>query len=491
MPGAGRRARPGLRARRRLRPRGLRGRRVAAPDATFGFTEVRLGIIPAVISPFVFAKIGPGAARRFFLTGERFDAETALRIGLVHEVADDLDAAVERVVGELLQVRARRRRARRSGSCASIRRDGEELARIAARLRTSDEGQEGLRAFLEQARAGLAASRPEAAAPPRRRDRLRRHDVLRGADAAAAALRATSSGSEGRRRRARRRVPARRARRRDPERASSRRAFGVKPTVLARARRDDRRRRRSSASPTATWQLDRARFLPGLRERVLVDGRARVARRRRAGRRARRADRQRVRRGDRRRAVRARARRRSPRSSAPRRRSAASRCSGSCSRRWAAATPRSASRAAQPLVDARSRALGDRRVLASVWFVALPALSSATLGVLAPLRLDASASAPSRSARLPRLAPALEATAAPLLGARLRPPRAAAAAPRSASSRRRSLSRSSRGPTTRCVLAARDRRLRLRVRHASGRPRCRSLRRGARRAGSTTRTGSR
>src|SRR5438093_7382318 len=57
---------------------------VAAPDATFGFTEVRLGIIPAVISPFVLARIGPGAARRFFLTGERFDANTALRIGLVH-----------------------------------------------------------------------------------------------------------------------------------------------------------------------------------------------------------------------------------------------------------------------------------------------------------------------------------------------------------------------------------------------------------------------
>src|SRR5213076_1336401 len=74
----------------------------AAPDATFGFTEVRLGIIPAVISPFVFARIGPGAARRFFLTGERFDAATALRIGLVHEVADDLDAALERLLGELL-----------------------------------------------------------------------------------------------------------------------------------------------------------------------------------------------------------------------------------------------------------------------------------------------------------------------------------------------------------------------------------------------------
>ncbi len=122
---------------------------VAAPDATFGFTEVRLGIIPAVISPFVFAKIGAGAARRLFLTGERFNAETALRIGLIHELADDLDAAVERVVGELLKsgpeaTRAAKRLARERPY------DGEELARIAAGLRAGDEGQEGLRAFLEK-----------------------------------------------------------------------------------------------------------------------------------------------------------------------------------------------------------------------------------------------------------------------------------------------------------------------------------------------------
>src|ERR1051326_7266764 len=76
---------------------------VAATDATFGFTEVRLGIIPALISPFVFARIGPGAARRFFLTGERFDANTAMRIGLVDEVAGDLDEAVERFVSEILK----------------------------------------------------------------------------------------------------------------------------------------------------------------------------------------------------------------------------------------------------------------------------------------------------------------------------------------------------------------------------------------------------
>jgi methylglutaconyl-CoA hydratase len=122
---------------------------VASSDATFGFTEVRLGIIPAVISPFVFAKIGSGAARRFFLTGERFDAETALRVGLIHEIADDLDAAVERVVGEILKsgpeaTRAAKRLAREAPA------DGEELARIAAGLRAGAEGQEGLRAFLDK-----------------------------------------------------------------------------------------------------------------------------------------------------------------------------------------------------------------------------------------------------------------------------------------------------------------------------------------------------
>src|SRR5205814_2907551 len=74
---------------------------VAASDATFGFTEVKLGIIPAVISPFVLPKIGQHA-RRYFLTGERFDARTALRIGLVHEVTDELETATQAMVGQLL-----------------------------------------------------------------------------------------------------------------------------------------------------------------------------------------------------------------------------------------------------------------------------------------------------------------------------------------------------------------------------------------------------
>jgi methylglutaconyl-CoA hydratase len=122
---------------------------VAAPDASFGFTEVRLGIIPAVISPFVFAKIGAGAARRLFLTGERFDAETARRIGLVHVITEQLDDEIGRVVGEILKsgpeaTRAAKRLARERPA------NGEELARIAAGLRAGEEGQEGLRAFLER-----------------------------------------------------------------------------------------------------------------------------------------------------------------------------------------------------------------------------------------------------------------------------------------------------------------------------------------------------
>jgi len=121
---------------------------LAAEDATFGFSEVKLGIMPAVISPFVLPRIGSGAARRYFLTGERFDAATALRIGLVHEVAADLDGSLERVVGELLgsgpeAVRAAKQLIRE-------RPGGEEAAHLAARLRAGEEGQAGLRAFLDK-----------------------------------------------------------------------------------------------------------------------------------------------------------------------------------------------------------------------------------------------------------------------------------------------------------------------------------------------------
>jgi methylglutaconyl-CoA hydratase len=123
---------------------------VAADDAIFGFSEVKLGIIPAVISPFALAKIGPSAARRYFVTGEQFDAHTALRIGLVHEVARDLDASLERVLADVLS--AGPKAARAAKRLVLERPDGPETARWIAERRTSDEGQEGLRAFLEKRR---------------------------------------------------------------------------------------------------------------------------------------------------------------------------------------------------------------------------------------------------------------------------------------------------------------------------------------------------
>jgi methylglutaconyl-CoA hydratase len=124
---------------------------IAAKDAVFGFSEVKLGIIPAVISPFVLPRIGE-AARRYFLTGERFGADVALRIGLVSEVTDDLDGAIERVVGELLT--SGPEATREAKKLVRQRPGGEEAAQIAARLRSGEEGQDGLRAFLEKRKPG-------------------------------------------------------------------------------------------------------------------------------------------------------------------------------------------------------------------------------------------------------------------------------------------------------------------------------------------------
>ena len=121
---------------------------IAAPDAQFAFSEAKLGIVPAVISPFALAKIGTGAARRWFVTGERFGADVALRIGLVQEVADDLSGAVTRVLGELLAAGPEAARAAKQLARAPL--DADETARRIAERRTSAEGQEGLRAFLEK-----------------------------------------------------------------------------------------------------------------------------------------------------------------------------------------------------------------------------------------------------------------------------------------------------------------------------------------------------
>jgi len=132
---------------------------LAAAGTTFGFTETKLGIMPAVISPFVLAKIGETHARALFPTGERFSAERAREIGLVHEVLPDVaavDARVEQVVHELLLAGPTAAR----GAKAVIR-DQRGLPRAdalalgverAARQRVSPEGQEGLTAFLDKRR---------------------------------------------------------------------------------------------------------------------------------------------------------------------------------------------------------------------------------------------------------------------------------------------------------------------------------------------------
>lgn len=129
---------------------------VAADDAIFGFTEVKLGIIPAVISPFVVAKIGPSYARALFLTGERFGAARAVQIGLVHQVvaAGELDARLDAIGAEFATAGPNAVAAAKALVPAVTGLDAEDAVEITtqaiARARTSAEGQEGLRAFLER-----------------------------------------------------------------------------------------------------------------------------------------------------------------------------------------------------------------------------------------------------------------------------------------------------------------------------------------------------
>jgi methylglutaconyl-CoA hydratase len=138
---------------------------VAADDTVFGFTETKLGILPAVISPYVLPKIGVSAARELFLTGMRFSAARARDIGLVHAVVamGDLDATVQQYVDELLS-------AAPSGIAASKRlipqvwgrspADARAItAEAIAAQRVSPEGQDGLRAFLDKQPARWTPSR--------------------------------------------------------------------------------------------------------------------------------------------------------------------------------------------------------------------------------------------------------------------------------------------------------------------------------------------
>jgi methylglutaconyl-CoA hydratase len=129
---------------------------IAVDTARFAFTEARLGLVPATISPYVVRRIGESHARALFLTAERFEAPRALAIGLIHErvPVELLDGAVERTVRNLLHG-GPRALAETKALIAGIRdRRGDDLARytadVIARLRVSPEGQEGLHAFLEK-----------------------------------------------------------------------------------------------------------------------------------------------------------------------------------------------------------------------------------------------------------------------------------------------------------------------------------------------------
>ena len=133
---------------------------IAAESALFAFSEVRLGLVPATISPFVVEKIGRGQARALYATGETFDAQRALRIGLVHEVAAiaELDEKVEAKLKAVLAAGPKAVTAAKS-----LARDqsanSDECARLLARVRVSEEGKEGIAAFLEKRKATFVVDR--------------------------------------------------------------------------------------------------------------------------------------------------------------------------------------------------------------------------------------------------------------------------------------------------------------------------------------------
>lgn len=139
---------------------------IAAETAKFGLTEVKLGLVPAVISPYVIAAIGARHARRLFATGEIFDADEAARVGLVHRVVppNALDAAIDETLallakgGPVAQSEAKQLALRVGGMTRhGAERNDVENAALIARLRVSAEGQEGLGAFLDKRKPGWTA----------------------------------------------------------------------------------------------------------------------------------------------------------------------------------------------------------------------------------------------------------------------------------------------------------------------------------------------
>lgn len=132
---------------------------VASEDAEFCLSEVKLGLIPATISPYVLAAMGERAARRYFLTAERFSAAEAYRIGLVHEftLAGELDVRINEILGQLLQAGPASLAATKDliGAVAKKPLDAKLIQDTATRIakaRASDEGKEGVRSFLEKRR---------------------------------------------------------------------------------------------------------------------------------------------------------------------------------------------------------------------------------------------------------------------------------------------------------------------------------------------------
>lgn len=131
---------------------------VCEPNTKFAFSEVRLGLVPGTISSFVVPKVGAGHARALFATGETFDADHALRIGLVHSVTEDLDAVIDEKLRWILS----------AGPHASFEAKRlaieyplgiEECAKRLATARASEEGREGVAAFLEKRKASFVEER--------------------------------------------------------------------------------------------------------------------------------------------------------------------------------------------------------------------------------------------------------------------------------------------------------------------------------------------
>lgn len=147
---------------------------VASQSAAFSLSEAKLGLIPAVISPYVVAAIGERAARRYFLTGERFEAAEAWRLGLVHEITSDFESLDDRV-GEIVDAMlacgpVAQREAKDLIRAVASRPVTSELiqdtAERIAKIRSSPEGREGVAAFLEKRRASWIPVMPEPEVPP-------------------------------------------------------------------------------------------------------------------------------------------------------------------------------------------------------------------------------------------------------------------------------------------------------------------------------------